>query len=141
MARSRRAMPAFLLLALVPLAACTGRSLRTPWDDALITGAVKVRLMREYGPALTDIDVDTTDRTVVLRGRVPSEVVRQRAAVVALALPPVRAVINELTVETEQGRRPPQVPGSLSGSSTATSPTSPAGPCRPKPKCQPGLRG
>lgn len=53
---------------------------------------------REYGHALTRIDVDTVGRTVFLRGRVPTETVRQRAQVVALAVQPVRAVVNELRV-------------------------------------------
>jgi hyperosmotically inducible periplasmic protein len=84
------------MLAGVP--ACTGTSLRTPWDEALITGAVEARLVREYGEALTRIDVDTVGRTVYLRGSVPSEAVRDRAHNVALGVRPVRAVVKELTI-------------------------------------------
>jgi BON domain len=93
--RSRRNTIA-VMLAGVP--ACTGTSLRTPWDEALITGAVKARLVREYGEALTRIDVDTVGRTVYLRGSVPSEAVRDRAHNVALGVRPVRAVVKELTI-------------------------------------------
>lgn len=90
--------PYAMAVMLAALPGCAGHSLRTPWDDAVITGAVKTRLVREYGHALTRIDVDTVGRTVFLRGRVPTETVRQRAQVVALAVQPVRAVVNELTV-------------------------------------------
>jgi osmotically-inducible protein OsmY len=93
--------PYAMAVMLAALPACAGQSLRTPWDDALITGAVKTQLVREYGPALTRIDVDTVGRTVFLRGHVPTEMVRQRAQVVALAVRPVRAVVNELRVEDE----------------------------------------
>ena len=93
--------PYAMAVMLAALPGCASHSLRTLWDDAVITGAVKTRLVREYANALTRIDVDTVGRTVFLRGRVPSERVRQRAQVVALTVRPVRAVVNELRVEEE----------------------------------------
>ena len=90
--------PYGIAVVLAGMPACAGQALRTPRDEALITGAVKARLVREYGPALTRIDVDTVGRTVYLRGSVPSEAVRDRAHNVALAVRPVRAVVNELTI-------------------------------------------
>ncbi len=91
--------PYAIAVMLAALPGCAGQSLRTPWDEAVITGAVKTRLAGEYAGALTRIDVDTVGRTVFLRGSVPNEAVRQRAQVVASAVRPVRAVVNELVVE------------------------------------------
>jgi osmotically-inducible protein OsmY len=90
--------PYAITVVLAGLPACAGESLRTPWDEALITGAVKAQLVREYGPALTRVNVVTLGRTVYLRGSVPSEAMRERAHNVALAVRPVRAVVNELRV-------------------------------------------
>ncbi len=90
--------PYAIAVVLAGMPACAGQALRTPWDEAVITGAVKAPLAREYGPALTRIDVDTVGRTVYLRGSVSSEAVRDWAHNVALAVRPVRAVVNELTI-------------------------------------------
>jgi hypothetical protein len=49
--------PYAITVVLAGLPACAGESLRTPWDEALITGAVKAQLVREYGPALTQVRV------------------------------------------------------------------------------------
>jgi osmotically-inducible protein OsmY len=91
-----------LVVLALTLSACVGERVATPFDDALITGVVKTRLVREYAGAWTRIDVDTQDGVVYLRGRVPSDAMRQRAEDIALSVRPVWTVVNELRVEPDR---------------------------------------
>jgi len=69
-------------------------------NDALITASVKIALAVKPGVAATDINVDTDQGVVTLRGEVRSEAERQLASMVAEDIESVTDVVNELTVRS-----------------------------------------
>jgi hypothetical protein len=77
-----------------------GEESRRYWSDSSITAAVKTRLGRERAGTLTKVDVDTDKGVVHLKGTVPSDQMKQRAAELARAVDGVRDVRNELKVES-----------------------------------------
>jgi osmotically-inducible protein OsmY len=67
-------------------------------NDAAITASVKLALAFKPGVAATDINVDTDDGVVTLKGEVGTEAERQLAVEVAEDVDSVTEVVNELTV-------------------------------------------
>src|SRR3954470_883212 len=69
-------------------------------SDAAVTSAVKSKLLADKTVAGTKIDVDTKDGVVTLSGKVHSAAERSEALRVARATSGVKAVRNELVLET-----------------------------------------
>jgi len=67
--------------------------------DASITAAVKTKLATVKGVIANDINVDTDDGVVTLRGSVPEEAQKAKAEEVARNTSGVKRVVNELTVK------------------------------------------
>lgn len=74
-----------------------GRTYQEARADNRITAAVNSALVRESLPAM-NIDVQTLNGVVTLSGRVPSRETSQRAAAVALGVPGVKQVRNQLHI-------------------------------------------
>lgn len=89
-----------LLGSLTGCATGTGRSATESVDDAFTTAAVKTRLAQEKFSTLTRVDVDTYQGIVSLNGVVDDEVARGRAGEAARHVGGVRAVINNLRVQS-----------------------------------------
>lgn len=68
-------------------------------DDATITARVKSRFASDSTVSATRIKVDTVKGIVELSGRVASEAEREQAVTIAKAVPDVRGVRNNLTVQ------------------------------------------
>ena len=66
--------------------------------DAAITASVNADLAKDTELSALQIDVDTTNGHVVLRGTAPSEAARERAARMASNVHGVTSVNNQLTV-------------------------------------------
>jgi len=66
--------------------------------DAAITASVKTRLLASDNTSGLDIDVDTDDQVVTLRGNVESETERELAGLIAANTNGVDSVVNELDV-------------------------------------------
>jgi len=66
--------------------------------DAAITASVKTRLLASNNTSGLDIDVDTDDQVVTLRGDVESETERELAGLIAANTNGVDSVVNELDV-------------------------------------------
>ena len=77
-----------------------GDDSRRYWSDSSITASVKSRLARERAGTLTKVDVDTEKGVVHLKGTVPSDDMKRRAAELARDVDGVRDVRNELKVES-----------------------------------------
>jgi osmotically-inducible protein OsmY len=67
-------------------------------DDGVITAQVKAKLVAADDLKALDINVDTQDGRVTLRGSAPSEAARDHAAVLARAVEGVESVDNQLKV-------------------------------------------
>jgi osmotically-inducible protein OsmY len=67
-------------------------------SDAALTTEVKARLMANDVTRGININVDTNDGMVTLRGTVPSEQAKQKAAEIALAVKGADSVTNALVV-------------------------------------------
>ncbi|HXH04641.1 MAG TPA: BON domain-containing protein [Candidatus Competibacteraceae bacterium] len=74
------------------------RSLAQLVEDAAITAAIKSKLVWDEAGRPRDIDVDTANGQVVLRGSVEDEATRRLAQQVAEQTAGVRAVDNRLTL-------------------------------------------
>lgn len=68
-------------------------------DDATITARGKSRFASDSTVSATRIKVDTVKGIVELSGRVASEAEREQAVTIAEAVPDVRGVRNNLTVQ------------------------------------------
>ena len=68
-------------------------------DDATITTRVKSRFASDSTVSATRIKVDTVKGVVELSGAVASEVEREQAVTLAKAVPDVRGVRNNLTLQ------------------------------------------
>ena len=64
--------------------------------DAAISKAVKETFLKDKAVDLTDVNVRTTDGSVVLRGTVPSLEAREHAIKLAWKVAGVQAVVNHL---------------------------------------------
>jgi hyperosmotically inducible periplasmic protein len=69
--------------------------------DAEITTAVKTKLLGVKDVIANDINVDTTEGVVTLKGSVPTEAQKTRAAEIARNTAGVRSVVNDLTVQSK----------------------------------------
>jgi len=85
---------------LAVLAGCSAISAGNPpgrkFDDEGITAAVRNKLVADEPRALSDVDVDTVNRTVYLTGTVADEHAEQRAAEIARSVEGVNKVVNDL---------------------------------------------
>jgi osmotically-inducible protein OsmY len=66
--------------------------------DAAITAEVKMALAVKRGVSATEINVDTDQGVVTLRGQVESQAERQLAVMVAKDVHGVKDVVNDITV-------------------------------------------
>jgi hyperosmotically inducible protein len=92
-----------VLAVMILLAACqstTGRTLGESIDDTGITAAVKAKLAAEKISTVTRIDVDTNQGVVALNGTVETEAMKTRAEEIARQVKGVRAVVNNLRIQT-----------------------------------------
>ena len=91
-----------LLLSLAQLAFATGCATSRPLDvhasDALITSKIDAKLTADPQTNPFEIDVDTLDGRVRLRGMVESEIERREAEHLARATEGVRSVDNQLRI-------------------------------------------
>jgi hyperosmotically inducible periplasmic protein len=84
-------------------AACaTTRPVSEQSDDNIITGRVGRRLTADPEVKRYQIDVDTLDGVVTLRGKVESETMKASAEKIARDTDGVRNVVNELMVEDQE---------------------------------------
>lgn len=70
-------------------------------EDASLTAKVRTRLARDErlgAPALEDIDVETREGVVILKGAVDREGARTAAEEIARAMDGVSGVVNQITV-------------------------------------------
>jgi hyperosmotically inducible protein len=67
--------------------------------DAEITTALKTKLLTVKDVIANDINVDTNQGVVTLKGSVPTEAQKARAAEIARSTAGVKSVVNELTVQ------------------------------------------
>jgi hypothetical protein len=94
----------FLLLAgaILIIACSTSRPPNIQVEDAKITAQVKSKLASEVRPSsLVNIAVNTTNHVVTLAGQVENDEVKQKAEMVAHAVPGVASVNNNLQVQEE----------------------------------------
>ena len=70
-------------------------------DDARITATVKARLLASENTAGLDINVDTDEQVVTLKGNVNDDTERELAELIASNTSGVKDVRNELTVKAE----------------------------------------
>jgi osmotically-inducible protein OsmY len=68
-------------------------------DDAIITGKVKAALVEVEGVKVSDVNVDTTNGKVTLKGFVENEAQARHAIQLAQATEGVRDVSNQLVVK------------------------------------------
>lgn len=85
------------------VACATTRSAGDQSDDNIITGRVGRRLTADPDVKRYQIDVDTLDGVVTLRGKVESETMKASAEKIARDTDGVRNVVNELVVEDQDG--------------------------------------
>ncbi|MFA5684659.1 MAG: BON domain-containing protein [Lysobacteraceae bacterium] len=74
------------------------RSVGTVIDDATITASVKTKLMEDTRTKAMDINVDTRDGVVTLRGGADSKAAKDAATALALDSSGVKRVNNEIVV-------------------------------------------
>lgn len=68
-------------------------------DDMAITAAISAELLKDAEIKLFKINVDTKDGAVVLKGNVPTDAVRERAAAMAKTFNGVQSVDNQLVIK------------------------------------------
>jgi hyperosmotically inducible periplasmic protein len=94
--------PALLAtLLVVAVGACqtvTPQTLQSEIDDAVITAAVKRRISTDPVTTSGAVNVETVRNRVYLRGVVPTARERNRAQDLAIAVPGVLRVVNDLQV-------------------------------------------
>lgn len=90
---------ALAVAGLIGLAACsTTQPVSEQIDDAVITAAVKAKLLADPQVAGFNIDVNTNEGVVTLAGRVETASESRHAAELAADTDGVRRVINNLSV-------------------------------------------
>jgi len=75
-------------------------------DDATITTRVKSRFASDDTVSATRIKVETVKGVVELSGNVASEAEREQAVKIAKAVPDVRGVRNNLTIQASGSSKP-----------------------------------
>jgi len=100
----RGALAALMLspIALVGEACATTRMAGEQSDDARITGRVGRSLVADPEVRRYQIDVDTLDRVVTLRGIVESEEISRAAEEIARTTDGVERVVNQLKIESHE---------------------------------------
>ena len=78
-----------------------GRTVGQTIDDATITAKLKTALLQASDVKGTDVNVDTVNGTVTLKGAVESQAQADRAVQIARAAEGVREVNNQLTVKAK----------------------------------------
>ena len=68
-------------------------------DDMAITAAISAELLKDAEIKIFKINVDTKDGAVVLKGSVPTDAVRERAAAIAKTFNGVQSVDNQLVIK------------------------------------------
>jgi len=68
-------------------------------DDMAITTAISAELLKDPEIKLFRVNVDTKNGAVVLKGNVPTDAVRERAAAIAKTFSGVQSVDNRLVVK------------------------------------------
>jgi osmotically-inducible protein OsmY len=81
--------------------AMSGKSTGQVVDDANITASVKTKLVTDQAANLTRVDVDTNNGTVYLNGTVETPEQKARAEQRAWQAGGVKAVVNNLQVQTK----------------------------------------
>jgi hyperosmotically inducible protein len=71
-------------------------------DDAIITGKVKAALVEVEGVKVSDVNVDTVNGTVTLKGFVESPAQAEQAIQLAQTTEGVRGVTNQLAVKANR---------------------------------------
>jgi osmotically-inducible protein OsmY len=89
-----------LLVTLVAGCQSANRMMGEKRSDASVTSAVKERITQDRTANLTDINVDTRDGTVYLKGEVPTMEDKRRAGRLAQDVSGVDRVINDLRVSS-----------------------------------------
>ncbi len=107
---------AFTILAVLALGACsTTEPAGQQIDDAALTTKVKAKLAADPDVNPFNIDVDTTDGVVTLRGRVEDVASRNEAVELARETEGVRRVRNEIQVGEGPGDMAPGADAALVG--------------------------
>jgi len=87
-----------VLFVVVGCQSLTGKTAGTNIDDAVITAAVKAKLVGDKPTNLTRVDVDTNHGTVYLNGTVDAPEHKARAEQLAWQASGVKSVVNNLQV-------------------------------------------
>jgi len=88
-----------VLLSVTGCQSLTGQSTGEYVDDRTISTSVKAKLVADKAANLTRVDVDTTNRVVLLSGVVESSEQKSRAEQLAMQVNGVRRVENRLQVQ------------------------------------------
>ena len=88
-----------VLLSVSGCQSLTGQSTGEYVDDRTISTSVKAKLVADKAANLTRVDVDTTNRVVLLSGVVESSEQKNRAEQLAMQVSGVRRVENRLHVQ------------------------------------------
>ena len=88
-----------VLLSVTGCQSLTGQSTGEYVDDRTISTSVKAKLVADKAANLTRVDVDTTNRVVLLSGVVESSEQKNRAEQLAMQVSGVRRVENRLQVQ------------------------------------------
>jgi hyperosmotically inducible protein len=88
-----------VLLSVTGCQSLTGQSTGEYVDDRTISTSVKAKLVADKAANLTRVDVDTTNRVVLLSGVVESSEQKNRAEQLAMEVSGVSRVENRLQVQ------------------------------------------
>jgi osmotically-inducible protein OsmY len=88
-----------VLLSVTGCQSLTGQSTGEYVDDRTISTSVKAKLVADKAANLTRVDVDTTNRVVMLSGVVESSEQKNRAEQLAMQVNGVKKVENRLQVQ------------------------------------------
>ncbi|HEX2931483.1 MAG TPA: BON domain-containing protein [Candidatus Binatia bacterium] len=88
-----------LLLSVTGCSSLTGQSTGQYVDDRTITASVKAKLVADKAANLTRVDVDTTNRVVLLNGIVETAAQKTRAEQLAMQVDGVKKVENRLQIQ------------------------------------------
>lgn len=93
------------LAALAVSACASARSRPDRVDDDLVTSRIANRFIADGRVSWIDIDIDTVDSVVTLRGITDDPEERRRAEVLAAGTPGVQRVVNRITISNPNTRR------------------------------------
>ncbi len=83
-------------------ARATARDAREALDDGALTAKIKAKMALDDTVKALDINVDTRDGAVTVRGKVRSAAERDRALQLARETNGVRRVVDQLTIEIDR---------------------------------------